>query len=177
MTMSEHQFGPMHRRLREGGFTYNPRSREYATEGYSVAVHPSAEMEVPAAESTAGHLQGYTAGSAPTWSAPGATEHIGGWNNEAEGTHVMDLPKVFPNTPAGHTESRRAMVGFDEKASFALHDDSTEANPFHSERGAEKYPEFAHMAKVDPTMALQQPEISGWTDSPLRREQFRAGQG
>ena len=122
---SPHQFGEMHRRLKEeGGFTYDPRKKDFVTEGYSVAAHPAAELTVPHAEGGASeaHIEGYTVGSAPVWQQQKAKgrgqETIGGWRSDEGEKDVLDLPKVYPATPTGHMKSRQAQILRNQEASF-----------------------------------------------------------
>jgi len=128
-----HQFGEMQTRLSsEGGFTYNPRSKQFITSGYSVAAHPAAEMRV-AGGADIPHLQGFVMGSAPIWtqqkSKNRGQEMIGGWRSGD--TDVLDIPKVFPANPQGHMKSRQAQLLRNQEASFALHEGREEINPFH----------------------------------------------
>jgi hypothetical protein len=171
---SQHQFGEMHRRLsEEGGFTYNPREKSFVTSGYSVAAHPAAELRTPTSETSTQTLSGYVAGSAPTWKGGTAKggrgqEMIGGWRSESH--DVLDIPKVYPATPTGHTKSRRAQVLRGQEASFSLHGMEEEPNPFHSASHlSAQLPEFSRLAMNRPEVALQQPEIAAWTEGPQRK--------
>ena len=172
---SGHQFAEMHRMLSEsgGGFTYNPRSREFVSEGFSVATKPAATFEVPVASGGADptHLSAYVQGSAPTWSPADSPTHIGGWNRPyAPKAHVLDLPDVFPATPQGEVQARHASLEHDQEAYNALHRDFTDvANPFH--------------AVNDPFSPRDEPGDPGayfagdrrlWASQPvLRDDQFR----
>jgi len=178
---NEHQFGEMHRRLsEEGGFTYNPRSKQFVSSGYSVAAHPAAELRIPQSETSHAALAGYVAGSAPTWKGEGkkgaGQEMIGGWRSEHH--DVLDIPKVFPATPSGHTKSRRAQVLRGQEASFSLHEGAEDVNPFHpSSRLSEQFPEFSRLAANRPEVALEQPEIAAWAEGPSRKAAFQRGHG
>jgi hypothetical protein len=170
---NEHQFGEMHRRLgAEGGFTYDPRKKGFVTEGYSVAAHPAAELRVPEKETSTQTLAGYLAGSAPVWKAQVSKgrgqEMIGGWRSE--GQDVLDIPKVFPATPTGHMKSRQAQILRGEEASWSLHENQPDPNPWHPTAGrlSAQFPEFAHMAEKRPGQAMQQPEIAAWVEKPTR---------
>lgn len=189
--LSMHQTGEMVSRLSEhGGFTYDPRKKTFPTKGYTVAAHQAAELEVKGGISE-DHLQGYIAGSAPTWSsgaqAPipkGGSKKdrgkvmVGGWRSGDK--DYVDLPKLYPDTPTGHQKSREAQVLRGQKAGFSLHDLADDPNPW-SPRAPDKdehqdisrlsaqFPEFAHMASKSPYLALQQPEIQAWTQGPTRR--------
>ena len=198
---SEHQFGEMHRRLKEeGGFTYDPRKKDFVTEGYSVAAHPAAEL--PVAHDKGGvteqHIEGYTAGSAPLWSQQKAKgrgqEMVGGWRDDKGEKDVLDVPKVYPATPTGHTKSRQAQILRNQEASFALHSFEEDPNPWFA--GSEKtgalpghmsaqFPEFGNVARKNPNAALdatKYPEIASWADKPVReagyaKEQKRKARG
>ncbi len=178
---NEHQFGEIVNRLHsEGGFTYDPRTRSFPDSGFSVAAHPAAEMTVThPAGVTEAHVQGYIAGSAPLWKQDKGKgkgqEMIGGWGN------TLDLPKVYPATPTGHTKSREAQVLREQKASFSLHEMAEDVNPWSPRQPDEgehpdigkmmrgKYPEFEAMVRKSPNKALDQPEISAWTQAPQVR--------
>jgi hypothetical protein len=179
-----HQFDEILGRLKsEGGFTYDPRTGTFPTSGYSVAAHPAAEMvsEHPAGV-TREHLEGFIAGSAPVWKqdrgGSKGREMIGGWGN------TLDLPKLYPATPAGHQKSREAQILREQKASFSLHDMAEEPNPWSPRQPDEgehpdigrmmrgKFPEFEHMVRTNPSLALQQPEIKAWAESPQLRAHF-----
>lgn len=163
---SPHQFKEMHESLQEGGFTYNPRSRKLVEEGFSVAVHPEATMEKPHGEMGENHLEAYTMGSAPTWAAPGATEHIGGWKRPTEPLNdVLDLPQVHPPTGEGESAARQATIEHRQEAYSALHRGFTDvSNPFHPSTAlGQQFPEFSGMS---PEMQLEQPEIQGWINYP-----------
>lgn len=185
MTVNPHQFGEMKKRLStEGGFTYNPRSRQFVTEGYSVAAHPAAELRVPRTQhqsgASEGHLQGYVQGSAPIWQQQKAQgrgqEMIGGWRSgEAD---VLDIPKVFPASPVGHSKSRQAQILRNQEASFSLHEGAEDPNPWFTGseatppgRLSQQFPEFAGMVKNKPRVALdpeKYPEVTHWTEQPTR---------
>jgi hypothetical protein len=133
---SEHQFGEMHRKLNEeGGFTYNPRSKRFVSEGFAVATKPEAAFEVPVSRGGADetHLSAYTQGSAPTWSPEDSPTHIGGWDRPYDPkAHVLDLPDVYPATPEGEVQARGATLEHNQEAYNALHRDFTDVgNPFH----------------------------------------------
>jgi hypothetical protein len=172
--VSGHQFGEMQRRLgEEGGFTYHPRKQSFVTSGYSVAAHPAAELRTPSAETSTQTLRGYVAGSAPTWKGGErgggrGQEMIGGWRSE--GHDVLDIPKVYPNTPQGHSKSRRSQVLRGQEASFSLHTGEEESNPFHSANAPTH--EMARLAMKRPEVALQQPEVQAWTEGPARKAQW-----
>ena len=107
---------------------------------------------------------------------------IGGWRSDT--SDVLDIPKVFPATPAGHEKSRHAQVLRHQEASFSLHEGAEEANPWHPTTGrlSKQFPEFAHMADKNPRLALEQPEISAWAGAPTRQAQWakeagRTGRG
>lgn len=134
--VSRHQFGGMYKALREqGGFTYNPRTRQFVNEGFAVATHPEATFEVPTAEGGADtmHLAAYTHGSAATWSPEDSPTHIGGWNRPYDPeAHVLDLPDVYPASPEGEVQARHATMAHDQEAYNALHRGFTDVdNPFH----------------------------------------------
>lgn len=187
MKISEHQFGEMHKRLSEGGFTYNPRSRQFVTSGYSVAAHPAAELRIEGGAKRE-HLEGYVAGSAPLWQQQKAKgrgqEMIGGWKDV--NADVLDVPKVFPATTAGHAKSRQAQILRGQQASFALHTFEEDPNPWYQGdptaeppkapgRMAGKFPEFAHLAATKPQEALnpeKYPEIESWASAPTRQAEF-----
>lgn len=204
MTASEstspHQFGEMHRRLQEGGFTYDPRKKDFVTSGYSVAAHPAAEL--PIAHDKGGvsesHIEGYTVGSAPVWQQQKAKgrgqEMIGGWRDDAGGKDVLDIPKVFPATPTGHTKSRQAQILRNQEASFSLHDMEEDVNPWFTGSEATgatpghmsaQFPEFANVVAKNPNAALdpeKYPEIASWANKPTReagyaKEQKRKARG
>jgi hypothetical protein len=189
MTASEstspHQFGEMHRRLAaEKGFTYDPRKKDFVTEGYSVAAHPAAELTVPhsAGGASEQHIEGYTVGSAPLWQQQKAKgrgqEMIGGWRSDEGEKDVLDIPKVFPATPSGHMKSRQAQILRNQEASFSLHEGEEDVNPWFtgSETAAPgrlsaQFPEFANLAAKNPNAALdpeKYPEIASWADKPVR---------
>jgi hypothetical protein len=134
----EHQFGELVSRMQGGGFTYNPRTQTFPESGISVAAHPGAELKVPHSEGGAslGDIRGFVKGSQPIWSVQHASgkgqEHIGGWRDESEHKDVLDLPKVFPETPSGHMKSRQAVLLRNQEASFHLSDYHTELNPYHA---------------------------------------------
>jgi len=134
----EHQWGDLAMRMQRGGFTYNPRTQTYPTSGIAVAAHPGAELKVPHSEggATLGDIRGFVKGSQPIWSVQHAAgkgqEHIGAWRDEAEHKDVLDLPKVFPETPSGHMKSRQALLLRNQESSFHLSDYHTELNPYHA---------------------------------------------
>ena len=166
---SPHQFKEMHASLQEGGFTYNPRSRQLVSEGFSVAVHSDATHEAPHGAMSPGHIEAYTKGSAPLWNAPGATEHIGGWKRPyAPLNDVLDLPRVHPATGAGETAARHDTITHGEEAYSALHRGFTDvSNPFHPATALGKqFPEFS---RLSPEKQLEQPEIQSWINSPKGR--------
>lgn len=138
----EHQWGDLAMRMQRGGFTYDPRTQTFPTSGIAVAAHPGAELKVPHSEGGAslGDIRGFVKGSQPLWSQRRAQgrgqEHIGGWRDEAGGKDVLDLPKVYPETPSGQMKSRQALTLRDQEASFHLSDYHTELNPYHSETRA-----------------------------------------
>ena len=178
-----HQFGEIINRLKsEGGFTYDPRTGEFPSSGYSVAAHPAAELTVEHPEGvTEAHVEGYVAGSAPIWKQQKAKgrgqEMIGGWGT------TLDLPKVYPATPTGHTKSREAQILREQKASFSLHEMAEDVNPWsprqpeddeHPDIGKMmrgKFPEFENAIRKNPRKALEEPEISAWTQAPQVRAQ------
>lgn len=184
--LQEHQFGEMTSRLgSEGGFTYDPRKRSFVTEGYSVAAHPAAELRISAVGGAQeAHLRGYTAGSAPLWQQQKAQgrgqEMIGGWRSDS--ADVLDIPKVFPATPTGHTKSRQAQILRRQEASFSLHEGAEDVNPWFPgskaappARMAANYSEFAAIAKIKPNAAVdpeKYPEIASWTEAPKRKAHF-----
>jgi hypothetical protein len=163
----------------EGGFTYDPRKRDFVTEGYSVAAHPAAELRVGGTADEA-HLAGYVAGSAPLWQQQKAKgrgqEMIGGW--QSDDASVLDIPKVYPATPQGHSNSRRAQILRGQEASFSLHDMAEEPNPWFTgsehtppARLSAAFPEFANVIKNNPATALdpeKYPEIASWANQPVR---------
>jgi hypothetical protein len=205
MTASEstspHQFGEMHRRLKEeGGFTYDPRKKEFLTSGYSVAAHPAAELTVKhaAGGATPEHIEGYTVGSAPIWQQQKAKgrgqEAIGGWSSDEGEKDVLDLPKVYPATPSGHTKSRQAQILRNQEASFSLHEMAEDPNPWFTGNAATEaapghmsaqFPEFANVVAKNPNAALdpeKYPEIASWANKPVReagyaKEQKRKARG
>jgi hypothetical protein len=176
MTVNEHQFGEMKRRLsEEGGFTYDPRKQEFATKGYSVAAHPAAELRIPQERTSPEALAGYVAGSAPTWTGTkkkggAGQEMIGGWRSEHH--DVLDLPKVYPATAEGHTKSRRAQILRTQEASYALHTGAEDVNPWHPSHLSAQLPEYAGLLRNRPEKALEQPEVQAWTEGPMRRAQW-----
>src|SRR4051812_5914337 len=157
---SDHQFGEMKSRLdTQGGFTYDPRKRDFVTSGYSVAAHESAELKESHSEGgvTEQHIRGFVKGSAPTWqqqkSQGRGQEMIGGWRDDEGGKDVLDLPKVFPATPVGHQKSRQAQVLRNQEASFSLHEMSADPNPWFTGsnttapgRMSAQFPEFGAIA-------------------------------
>ncbi len=184
-----HQFGEILRRLdEEGGFTYDPRTGEFPSSGYSVAAHPAAELTVTHPGGvTEAHLEGYVAGSAPIWKQQKAKgrgqEMIGGWGS------TLDLPKVFPATPVGHAKSREAQVLREQKASFSLHEMAEDINPWSPRQPGDDehpaigkmmrgdFPEFEHALRQNRGKALEQnPEISAWTRAPLVRAEVQKAQ-
>jgi hypothetical protein len=184
MTASEnlnpHQTGEMKRRLEsEGGFTYNPRSKSFVSEGYSVAAHPAAELRVHGGADEA-HLQGYIAGSAPLWSQQKGkgrgNEMIGGWRSDT--ADVLDIPKVFPASPEGHTKSRQAQVLRGQEASFSLHGMEEDPNPWFTGSAstppahlASQFPEFGNLVAKKPNVSLdpeKYPETASWSQQPVR---------
>jgi hypothetical protein len=189
MSLSEHQFGEMKNRLStQGGFTYDPRKKGFVTSGYSVAAHESAELKVPLDKGGAqeAHIEGFTKGSAPTWQQQKGQgrgqEMIGGWRDEEGGKDVLDLPKVFPATPVGHQKSRQAQILRNQEASFSLHDMAEDSNPWFTGSDttapghmSAQFPEFGHLlsknraAGTDPQ---KYPEITHWTDQPVREAGF-----
>jgi hypothetical protein len=177
---SPHQFGEMKNRLAsQGGFTYDPRKKDFVTEGYSVAAHPAAELRVHGGASEA-HLQGYVAGSAPLWSQQKGkgrgNEMIGGWRSDD--ADVLDVPKVFPASPIGHQKSRQAQILRNQEASFSLHGMEEDTNPWFSGSAStppahmsSKFPEFGSIVKNKPNVALdpqKYPEVTHWVDQPVR---------
>jgi hypothetical protein len=191
MTASEstspHQFGEMHRRLAENkGFTYDPRKKDFVTEGYSVAAHPAAELTVPHTEggATEAHIEGYTVGSAPVWanqkSKGRGQEMIGGWRTDEGGKDVLDIPKVFPATPTGHAKSRESQILRNQEASYSLHEDAEDPNPWFTGseatgaapgRLSAQFPEFGNLVAKNPQAALdpeKYPEIASWANKPTR---------
>jgi hypothetical protein len=147
-----------------------------------VAAHPAAELTVTHPEGiTEGHVQGYVAGSAPIWKQQKAQgrgqEMIGGWGK------TLDLPKVFPASPTGHSKSRQAQVLRDQKASFSLHEMAEDVNPWSTRQPDEDehpdigkmmrgdYPEFENAIRKNRTKAMEEPEIKAWTEGPVRRAQ------
>jgi hypothetical protein len=181
MTVNEHQFGEMKNRLAtQGGFTYDPRKRDFVTSGYAVAAHPAAELRVPG-EASEHHLEGYTIGSAPLWqqqkSRGRGQEMIGGWRSE--NADVLDIPKVFPATPIGHQKSRQAQVLRNQEASFSLHEGAEDTNPWFAGtkslppgRLSQQFPEFGNVVAKNRTAAIdpeKYPEISHWSDAPVRQ--------
>lgn len=182
---SDHQFGEMKRRLgSEGGFTYDPRKRDFVTEGYSVAAHPAAELRISQTAHRSGaseaHLQGYIAGSAPLWSQQKGkgrgNEMIGGWRSDD--ADVLDVPKVFPATPEGHMKSRQAQVLRGQEASFSLHDMEEDPNPWFTgskstppAHMASQFPEFGNLVAKKPNLSLdpeKYPETASWSQQPVR---------
>ena len=188
MAELSHQFKEMHRRLGEGGFTYDPRARAFVSSGFSVAAHPGAELKVTHAEGgvTPGDIRGFTKGSQPVWSQQKSRdrgqEMIGGWKDVEGGKDVLDLPKVFPATPAGHTKSRRAQILRNQEASWVLHEDRPDKNPWFtgssttpSTTVAQHFPEFANVVRKHPQAALdpeRYPETAAWAEGPARRAQW-----
>jgi hypothetical protein len=182
--VNEHQFGEMQSRLSTvGGFTYDPRKRNFVTSGYSVAAHKAAEMKVPLGEGGAqkAHLEGYVKGSAPIWQAQKGQgrgqEMIGGWRSDHH--DVIDLPKVFPATPTGHQKSRQAQILRNEQASYSLHEGAEDTNPWFTGsstaspgRLSQQFPEFSAVVSRRRDAALdpqQYPEIAHWSDAPVRQ--------
>lgn len=166
---SEHQFGEMRRQLEDqGGFTYNPRSRQFISEGYAVATKPEAVYERPLSKggATPSHLSAYVQGSAPTWSAPDSPTHIGGWNRPYDPkAHVLDLPDVYPATPEGETQARHATLEHDQEAYNALHRDFTDvANPYHA---VNKDP-FAPRSEPGDVTAYFAGDRRSWVEQPKR---------
>jgi hypothetical protein len=182
--VSGHQFGKMHEKLQEGGFTYDPNKRDFPKSGWVVAAHPEAELRVPAGHATTDVIHGYVAGSAPTWKGKGETT-VGGWQSEA-GQDVLDIGKRHPATPAGQTESRRAQIRGRQEAGYGLHkpwEEAEDVNPFIGQHGpptpgevphpSRAMPEFSKLVENRPEVALQQPEIQAWTESPQRKVAMR----
>lgn len=186
---SEHQFGEMKNRLRtQGGFTYDPRQKDFVSSGYSVAAHPAAELRISQTEHRAGagteHLQGYIAGSAPLWNQQKGKdrgqEMIGGWRSDD--ADVLDIPKVFPATPAGHMKSRHAQILRNQEASFSLHEGTEDTNPWFTGSAttppahmASQFPEFGNVVAKNRNAALdpqKYPEITHWSDAPTRNAGF-----
>jgi hypothetical protein len=160
------QFNEMLGRLKtEGGFTYNPRYNRFDTEGYAVATRPEAERRIPVAETTPQHLADYATEHGSVLAK--APEYMGGWRSDSH--DVLDVTKVYPATPEGHTASRYQALKHDQEATYALHTGEEETNPFHS--SSERFPEFAALARsgsVSRTLK-QSPEVNAWVRSPMRR--------
>lgn len=182
----EHQFGEMKSRLSsEGGFTYDPRKRDFVSSGYSVGAHPAAELRIARTEHQSGatepHLEGYVKGSAPIWSQQKGgnrgQEMIGGWRSDD--ADVLDIPKVFPATPQGHTKSRQAQVLRNQEASFSLHEGTEDPNPWFTGSAstpqtahAAKFPEFTNVVRTNRQAALdpeRYPETASWASGPADR--------
>jgi hypothetical protein len=191
MSLSEHQFGEMKSRLdTQGGFTYDPRKRSFVTSGFAVAAHPGAELKEPHSEggATEGHIKGFVKGSQPMWSQQKGQgrgqEMIGGWRDEEGGKDVLDLPKVFPNTPHGHQKSRQAQVLRNQEASFSLHDMAEDRNPWFTgssttpaaHMASGQFPEFTNLLFKDRHGALdpeKYPETASWSEQPIREAGYR----
>lgn len=159
------QFNEMARRLgQEGGFSYNPRAERFDTEGYAVAVHPDREYTVPAA--SAQDLSGYHDKNADLLGT--APNYMGGWR-DPEGSDVLDVSKVYPQTPEGHTAARYQAVKHGQQAIFNMGAMEEEQNPF--QPGSAKYPEFANYAGKQSMSQVRKnlPEVHSWIQSPRRR--------
>jgi hypothetical protein len=163
MGLSDKQFGEIHKKLKAGGFTVDPRTGEDVTSGWSVAPRDN-ERKIPAAESTPGDVRKYTEDNASRFVSGRATK-LGGWEEDDENdvpTHYLDTPTVHPHTPGGggHARARRQQVLSHQIAAMNLDkihppegepdfDAATEYNPFHPvgrlRRGLEQH-EIANAA-------------------------------
>lgn len=158
------QFNEMVRRLgSEGGFSYNPRAGRFDTEGYAVATYPDREhTDTPATSETLGAYHARNSDLLQT-----APHYMGGWR-DPEGHDVLDVSKVYPQTPGGHSAARYQAVKHGQQALFNMGASEEEMNPF---RPGGEYPEFAnYAAKRSMNQTLKNnPEISAWVRGPSRR--------
>ena len=99
--LSLFQFGDLSERMRkQGGFTYNPRTRTHPSEGIAVA-EPGHEKVLGL--STEADLQDYVSGHGEAMMPEGM--HFGGWASGKEGQparDVLDVTRVIPVHPRGH---------------------------------------------------------------------------
>ena len=87
MTLSDKQFGEMHRKLlANGGFSANSQTGKEPSAGYMVSI-PGHEQQHTTADVTPGHLRSF----AETNAAPlvGDDRYIGGW--DSKGTTSLDV--------------------------------------------------------------------------------------
>lgn len=190
MTLSDHQFGEIHQKLKAGGFTVDPKTGQDVTSGWSVAPRDN-ERKIPAATSTPGDIRGYAEDNSARFEKGRATK-LGGWEDLDEHdvpTHYLDTPTVHPHTPGGggHARARRQQVLSHQIAAMNLDkipdfDAATEYNPHHPigrrRLGLEEHEiaNAAHPKEGDTPermrqrseWAYKQPEVQAWVNSPRK---------
>jgi hypothetical protein len=186
------QFQEASRRLRDPeikGFTMDQQGN-FLDSGFSVGAYADKERRHPIEDTDAAVIGDYH----ENIGHPDPLDTTGGWNSGQQG--VLDVSRVFPASPQGHAQSRRQQILSGQEASYVLHTDQEEFNPFHEAsigsriagapptdaQNPHPYPEFVRAAKANPRAALdptKNPEIAAWADGPLvrdRRKKPDAGQ-
>ena len=169
--LSDQQFADLSSQLETaGGFTVNPRTGKSPSTGWMVGqrIHTHVEPGIAPPES----IKGFTESRAVTLSSPGG--HLGGWRSPEGETH-LDVAHRKPETPAGRSQARRALVATGEQESFKLSTFEGDVNPTSPEtKLGQQFPEFSGFGLGpgggNKPMRLRhliaQPEIKAWIEGP-----------
>lgn len=156
--LSRYQFGELAEKLRKsGGFTYDPRTQTYPSEGIAVA-DPGAEEPLGLAGEP--ELKRYVMKHGERLMEPGM--HFGGWASAKKGEperDVLDVSQVLPVDPMGHymADVHHRMHVNRQDAANDLSDFSDIPNPRAPYTEAEKAYEFGEADEYGSQVRIVRP--------------------